>query len=137
MRAILVILGLALLAPSARAADITITIPAAIVADAGVLCEALRVQLVVRAAEWTNKQCAEEFLRRGLRSFKAQASSDAARAAAVATVKADIATFDGNFPVQTPAACGDGTLDTEFGEQCDDGNTTSGDGCSAECFIEP
>ncbi|MBV8760464.1 MAG: DUF4215 domain-containing protein [Deltaproteobacteria bacterium] len=30
--------------------------------------------------------------------------------------------------------CGDGTLDT--GEQCDDGNTTSGDGCSATCTIE-
>ena len=33
----------------------------------------------------------------------------------------------------TPA-CGDGVLDT--GEQCDDGNTNSGDGCSATCTIE-
>ncbi len=30
--------------------------------------------------------------------------------------------------------CGDGTLD--MGEQCDDGNTTGGDGCSATCMIE-
>jgi cysteine-rich repeat protein len=30
--------------------------------------------------------------------------------------------------------CGDGTVDD--GEQCDDGNTTSGDGCSATCTIE-
>ncbi|CAN5226422.1 hypothetical protein BH11MYX1_BH11MYX1_07060 [soil metagenome] len=31
-------------------------------------------------------------------------------------------------------ACGDGVLDS--GEQCDDGNTTSGDGCSSVCKIE-
>src|SRR6266404_5783716 len=30
--------------------------------------------------------------------------------------------------------CGDGFLDP--GEQCDDGNTTSGDGCSANCTLE-
>jgi cysteine-rich repeat protein len=33
----------------------------------------------------------------------------------------------------TPA-CGDGVLDS--GEQCDDGNTVSGDGCSATCETE-
>jgi cysteine-rich repeat protein len=33
-----------------------------------------------------------------------------------------------------PAACGNGLV--ELGEQCDDGNTTSGDGCSAVCQIE-
>ena len=30
--------------------------------------------------------------------------------------------------------CGDGII--QFGEQCDDGNTTDGDGCSANCGIE-
>jgi cysteine-rich repeat protein len=30
--------------------------------------------------------------------------------------------------------CGDGVVDT--GEQCDDGNTTSGDGCSSTCQTE-
>ncbi|MCC6555055.1 MAG: DUF4215 domain-containing protein, partial [Polyangiaceae bacterium] len=33
--------------------------------------------------------------------------------------------------------CGDGNVDYQAGEQCDDGNTTSGDGCSASCAIEP
>jgi cysteine-rich repeat protein len=33
--------------------------------------------------------------------------------------------------------CGDGVLDDLFGEQCDDGGTTGGDGCSAACGIEP
>jgi len=30
--------------------------------------------------------------------------------------------------------CGNGTLDA--GEQCDDGNTADGDGCSATCQLE-
>src|SRR5262249_12982263 len=32
-------------------------------------------------------------------------------------------------------ACGNGILET--GEQCDDGNRIDGDGCSANCTIEP
>ena len=32
--------------------------------------------------------------------------------------------------------CGDGVLQTEQGEQCDDGNTVGGDKCSATCQIE-
>ncbi len=33
--------------------------------------------------------------------------------------------------------CGDGILQTQFAEQCDDGNNVSGDFCSATCTIEP
>jgi len=33
--------------------------------------------------------------------------------------------------------CGDGVVQTEFGEQCDDGNRANGDGCSDTCQIEP
>jgi cysteine-rich repeat protein len=33
------------------------------------------------------------------------------------------------------AKCGDGKI--LKGEQCDDGNTASGDGCSSTCQIEP
>ena len=33
--------------------------------------------------------------------------------------------------------CGDAILQTIFGEECDDGNNTSGDFCSATCQIEP
>jgi cysteine-rich repeat protein len=35
------------------------------------------------------------------------------------------------------AFCGDGRVDVEEGEACDDGNTAPGDGCSAECIREP
>ena len=49
---------------------------------------------------------------------------------------------DGTSNSRTPNACrpgchlpvcGDGIVDSEFGEVCDDGNTQSGDGCSADC----
>ena len=33
--------------------------------------------------------------------------------------------------------CGDGILQTQFTEECDDGNNTDGDFCSALCKIEP
>lgn len=33
-------------------------------------------------------------------------------------------------------ACGDGVVQVASGEQCDDGNTTSGDGCSSTCKLE-
>ncbi len=36
--------------------------------------------------------------------------------------------------VVSPAVCGNGTI--EPGEGCDDGNTVSGDGCSATCQVE-
>jgi len=32
--------------------------------------------------------------------------------------------------------CGNGFAEADWGEQCDDGNTTSGDGCSASCQVE-
>ena len=33
--------------------------------------------------------------------------------------------------------CGDGVLQPELGEECDDGNGVSGDGCDRYCWIEP
>jgi cysteine-rich repeat protein len=36
----------------------------------------------------------------------------------------------------TPAACGDLHVNAQAGEQCDDGNRVSGDGCSSTCKLE-
>ncbi|KAF2489494.1 hypothetical protein BU16DRAFT_496288 [Lophium mytilinum] len=36
----------------------------------------------------------------------------------------------------TPSKCGDGIWDPELGEECDDGNTVNGDGCSLSCKCE-
>jgi cysteine-rich repeat protein len=38
--------------------------------------------------------------------------------------------------VGDPMSCGDGTVQGACGEECDDGNGDSGDGCSANCIIE-
>ncbi len=40
-----------------------------------------------------------------------------------------------NAVVNSPPVCGNGTLEPP-NEQCDDGNTVSGDGCSGNCRIE-
>jgi cysteine-rich repeat protein len=40
----------------------------------------------------------------------------------------------GCSPGQSPPVCGNGSV--EIGEQCDDGNTAGGDGCSASCQNE-
>jgi cysteine-rich repeat protein len=40
------------------------------------------------------------------------------------------------YPFCQLARCGDGIVDIAAGEQCDDGNNTSGDGCSASCRLE-
>jgi cysteine-rich repeat protein len=37
----------------------------------------------------------------------------------------------------TSVTCGNGTEESACGEECDDGNTTSGDGCSSTCKIDP
>jgi uncharacterized repeat protein (TIGR03806 family) len=39
------------------------------------------------------------------------------------------------FAETTPITCGDGTLDPD--EECDDGNNANGDGCAADCTLEP
>ena len=41
---------------------------------------------------------------------------------------------DASIDANAPAQCGDGLV--EASEQCDDGNTTSGDGCSSTCMLE-
>jgi cysteine-rich repeat protein len=40
-------------------------------------------------------------------------------------------------PPVLPAVCGDGIVNLAGGETCDDGNTLDGDGCQANCRVEP
>jgi fibro-slime domain-containing protein len=48
--------------------------------------------------------------------------------------KAGVFGFDASFEQPPPAVCGNGVI--EFGENCEDGNTDSGDGCSSKCVQE-
>ena len=48
------------------------------------------------------------------------------------TVEVTVSSVDSNGPI-----CGDGVLDADAGEACDDGNNINGDGCAADCITEP
>jgi len=53
-------------------------------------------------------------------------------------VDSEVAGGEGPFELGvtfTPAVCGNGVI--EGGEQCDDGGAVSGDGCNAQCQLEP
>jgi cysteine-rich repeat protein len=126
------------LATPAYAATFNCEVPAPYLTRGQELCEELRVKLRYRVADWTMDRCASLFLRIGLKQgdrVSTQTAGDEATRTAVTTAKSDFAT---NFPVPgTPAVCGDGTTDAEFGEECDDGGTAPGDGCDHLCKNEP
>ncbi|MEE3083106.1 MAG: plastocyanin/azurin family copper-binding protein [Candidatus Thermoplasmatota archaeon] len=44
------------------------------------------------------------------------------------------ALMDDLFPPPTPSSCGDAVIDAN--EECDDGNSADGDGCSSDCMSE-
>jgi cysteine-rich repeat protein len=60
--------------------------------------------------------------------------SDAGVHADASDAQVDVVAPDMGLDVRTTPYCGNGVLDP--GEQCDDGNRTNGDGCSATCQIE-
>jgi cysteine-rich repeat protein len=127
-----------LVAAPATAVDLVCTVPDAGVARAQELCTVLRTRARVRAADWTNTVCVNEVVRIGLLAVEHEVSTIAAKAARRAMVTDATNAFKANYPSALPAPveCGDGTLDAEFGEECDDGNTESGDGCDAGCALE-
>lgn len=134
----LIAIVLFLVAGTVLAADLTVTVPAAAVAKATEMCDVLRTELHVRAADWPNDLCATMFTRIGLRVYVDRYERAGAQQTIDAAVQAEINLFDANWtPPYTAAYCGDDILDEEYGEQCDDGNNDNGDGCDFRCRIEP
>ncbi len=76
-------------------------------------------------------------LRFGIAGTVSNVSADSYPGSGDAPARATGLTTDGHFLNGTLNRCGDGTTDGVLGETCDDGNATSGDGCSAICQIEP
>jgi cysteine-rich repeat protein len=133
-----ILLGLLLLyASPSRAANLTCVLPADYVTRGVELCEELRLELGVRASEWSNDVCASQFLRIGLLEGDKSSTRKASRATVNQAVNDAVDQFNIDWPGLAAAFCGDGILDTEFGEECDDGNSIDGDGCDTECVIEP
>ncbi len=104
------------------------------------VCADLRRAVNVRVADWSDQHCKDELIRRGLRNLDGRK----ARETSIATIAGDVTTSLGNYDTAhsrqfTEATCGDGTIDSvdpDLGEQCDDGNTTPGDGCDEDCLDE-
>ena len=143
MKTILALI-LLLAAGSALAADLTVAVPAAAVTEASAQCDRQRVLLRIRPADWNNDVCATVMVRLGVRTSLLDEQTNAlsaavttARNSASVASQAVMNIFDSNFPLPvTPSVCGDSVVDTEFGEECDDGNVVSGDGCDEGCATE-
>lgn len=136
MKKILTILMI-LTASASMAADLIVTVPAAAVPDALARCDELRVTYKVRAAEWDNDLCATVFTRLGLRNFTVSQERKDATQTVTDAVQTAIGQFDLDWAEPFVSAyCGDDIIDVEFGEECDDGNSTPGDGCDEQCLNE-
>ena len=125
-----------LIATPAPALDLVCTVPPQLIGMKSQLCEDLRQELRVRFSQWTDSNCASEYLRRGLLADERDSKRNAARKTVNDDVNNAVDQFLQFWPVPTAARCGDGELDQEFGEECDDGNTTNNDGCSESCENE-
>ena len=138
MKRILLSLLVLMFAGKALAADIILTIPDASAARVVTLCEELRQQLRIStdSALWNNELCATEVFRIGMREVDKRTETKAATATVRNQVNDSLVSWDANYPRTPPSVCGDTVTDTEFGETCDDGNQTSGDGCSDVCQLE-
>lgn len=127
-----------LVASASTAANLTVVVPQPIVQKAQATCEILRNELRVRSSEWSNDLCATLFTRIGLRVYVAREMRQGQQQVVDAAVDAEIADFDSKWAEPfTRAYCGDSITDIEFGEECDDGNNDSGDGCDVRCQTEP
>ena len=134
----LIAIVLFMAASIAPAADLTVVVPSSAVPKAQEMCEVLRLELHVRAAEWSNDLCASIFTRIGLRVYVQRQERQGAQQLIDAAVQAEIEQFDADWAEPfTRAYCGDTITDVEFGEQCDDGGIEPGDGCDQRCQIEP
>ena len=136
-RTILILLALMVATP-ALAADIVLTIPDASAARVVTLCEELRQQLRIStdSARWSNELCATEVFRIGMREVDKRTETKATKATVNDQVSTSLDSWDANYPRTPPSTCGDGVIDTEYLETCDDSNTVDGDGCSSSCQTE-
>ena len=131
-----VLLALLLIVPgAAQAANLTCVVPAAEVSAATATCEELRIRMRVLAANWDNDTCATEVLRRGLKAMRREDVGRASRLTVAQAVNDATDLYNANFPVQaTVSACGDGAVDAEYGEACDDG-VNDGVSCNHDCTL--
>ena len=99
-------------------------------------CERLRLAMRIRAAEWDRGICATELLMRESRTRRGNET----RKVSEETIRDDrtnaLDAFDASYSSQraVPSFCGVSIVDTEFGEQCDNG-VNRGTLCTYRCQL--
>ena len=106
------------------------------------ICESMRTENAIRS-QWNLNRCVKRILIQHMHKRRINDSDRMARQQARAV--RDAVTSEANqmwYTEDTSASCGDGTVDDlrpppgAYNEDCDDGNTEPGDGCSEVCDIE-
>ena len=100
-------------------------------------CETFRVRMRIPTDDLGDDRCASEFLRRGRRKYASDVAHSEANRSVDSAVQTELDRFDSENPEDmNRTTCGDGIIQAEFGETCDDSNLQSGDGCDSECKTE-
>lgn len=123
---------------AALAENLNIPVPDEKLPDFDAVCDIVKRQYSLKI-DVTRQQCGRVMMREVWRKYRRIVVLEAAQAAAQAQIDAALATFDADVPVPPGlrARCGDSTVDTHLGEECDDGNRAPNDGCNEDCQIEP
>lgn len=118
------------------AVTVTVEIPAGAVAASDEICETVRLKLH-KPFTMTKADCLQLIVNDGLRRFYFDGRKAVNDRTARQATSTQVSAFSDLLFDPIPAAfCGDGIVDPIYGEQCDDGNTANGDGCSSECQTE-
>ena len=142
-RLVFTLLILCAVAPALAQTTLPVDIPTAeAVVTSADQCNRLRVALRIHTDDWTNPICATLMTRAGVRAqlvgdldAQTQTFVNSARSTADASRQSQLDTFDFTdwpLPVE-PVACGDGRVDTEFGEECDDSGESVD--CNVDCTL--
>ena len=132
-----------LIAGPALAVQVTITVPPEIAPDLRRACD--KIQADSRFESFTNEECAEYFVRLGIRQWLRSRARSAATVAHRTEIQAATSAAEDAFDTAWPstlvqAICGNGTIENvpslSHVEECDDGNAQNGDGCSSNCLEE-
>jgi cysteine-rich repeat protein len=133
---IVVVVGLTLLI----AATFEVTVPPGnATANAAARCDEVRINERIRTDAWDNNACANVMTWAGVKTATEEAAA-AAKSASLATCQSDAnniyQTTMNNFEIDWPfpatrSSCGDSQIDTEFGEDCDDGGESAT--CNEDC----
>ena len=137
MRYIVAFFAIALLASTASAqSNVCFVYPA----GAGPLgqesCELVRQSIESSSTDWGVAKCAAHLVARGMIVTKSDEERNVARLTQQGNINDFVNELEAAWILPYTEPCGDAVLDESFGEECDDGNNSNGDGCDSDCNTE-